>query len=203
MQKKKRKQSYKAYISNDLTPFRCIGTVAPVSQIQENKIQSLRILCLSFLKIDIIVQGIITNHSSFERRSRGVSANEKNEKNNVNTQLLQLICLMMSLIFIGIPVSSARTSFSTCKGHSFRLLCVAFMLCLLRSGVNFWKYNSDGRGITCGGVFLALVVAFDGLFSFFGLVAWRCCHFLYKANIGVIPSTQLIRPECAPRGVTE
>lgn len=82
-----------------------------------------------------------------------------------------------------IPVSSARTCLSTSKGHSLRLLCVAFRLCLLRSGVSFWKYSSDGRGIACGGVFLAdavvlaaaVVVAalatFGGLFSFFGLVA--------------------------------
>lgn len=63
--------------------------------------------------------------------------------------------------------------------------------------------------MTGGGVFLVVAAAafvdgvFAAVFSFFGLVAWRCCHFLYNANMGVIPSTQLIKPECAPSGVTE
>lgn len=87
---------------------------------------------------------------------------------------------------------------------------MAFKLCLLRSGVSFWKYNSDGRGITGGGVFFVVAAAaalldgvFAAIFSFFGLMAWRCCHFLYNANMGVMPSTQLISPLCAPSGVTE
>lgn len=72
-------------------------------------------------------------------------------------------------------MSSARTSFNACNGHSLRLLCVALILCLLSRGVNFWKYSSDGRGIACGGEFLAFdavaLAAFEGLFSFFGFEA--------------------------------
>lgn len=152
-----------------------------------------------------------TNHSSFDRRSRGVSA-EKKDKNRRIIHISVFVCLffhimmmMITMNGIKLPVSSARTSFNTCKGHSLRLLCVALILCLFNKGVNFWKYNSDGLAIDWGGVFFVFAgfVEFGGLFSFFGLAAWRCCHFLYNANIGVIPSTQLIKPECAPSGVTE
>lgn len=61
--------------------------------------------------------------------------------------------LQVEFQILNLPVSAARTSFNTLIGHSFRLLCVGLILCLLSNGVSFWKYNSDGRNIACGELF--------------------------------------------------
>lgn len=49
---------------------------------------------------------------------------------------------------------------------------MALILCLFNSGVNFWKYSSDGRRIAVGGEVFDVVEADDVLgFSFFGFAA--------------------------------
>lgn len=49
---------------------------------------------------------------------------------------------------------------------------MALILCLFNSGVNFWKYSSDGRRIACGGEVFDVVDGVDAPgFSFFGFDA--------------------------------